>query len=143
MHDCFITNIRWFWLISKWESLCRRILTKYSSDNFSKCLSTKLILSKAMFYRTEPQCKKKNVDSTSKIKVYLKVNTVMETVLCLLKLGFTGKLFSNLIMLIKWCKIQYINLGETKLIFWFTGKIAKENRVGRSVGKIKVILFDF
>ena len=34
-----------------------------------------------------------------------------------------------------------LTLGETKLIFWSTGKTAK-NKVGRSVGKIEIILFD-
>ena len=33
-------------------------------------------------------------------------------------------------------------LGETKLIFWPTGRTAKKNWVGWSIGKIEIILFD-
>ena len=33
-------------------------------------------------------------------------------------------------------------LGETKLIFWPTGRTAKKNLVGWSIGKIDIILFD-
>ena len=33
-------------------------------------------------------------------------------------------------------------LGETKLIFWPTGRTAKKNWVVWSIGKIKIIPFD-
>ena len=33
-------------------------------------------------------------------------------------------------------------LGETKLIFWPTGRTLKKNWVGWSIGKIKIIPFD-
>ena len=33
-------------------------------------------------------------------------------------------------------------LGETKLIFWPTGRAAKKNWVRWSISKIKIILFD-
>ena len=40
-----------------------------------------------------------------------------------------------------------LKLGETKLIFWSTGKSrvgrSVKSRVDRSVGKIKIVLFDF
>ena len=39
------------------------------------------------------------------------------------------------------CESKVNVLGETKLIFWSTGKAAYK-KVGRSVGKIKIILFD-
>ena len=33
-------------------------------------------------------------------------------------------------------------LGETKLVFWPTGRAVKKNWVRRSISKTKIILFD-